>query len=189
MLTIENWPTTLSSAQFKAATAVCTRPLLVFAGPGSGKTRFLATRTAALLSLGRTGLCALTYTVKAALEMRKRISEDLRLAGYAHIKVDDHLHVSTIHSFCRRVIQHFSKYVFGRNVDVTIVNCNPFVLSKIHEVLLPGQDEGQEEENYMMDPESAKPIHKVLFTKSNICEHCRFGTGHPDKSCFVKINI
>src|SRR4051794_12074515 len=51
--------------------------LLVFAGPGSGKTRTLTARIAALLAGGRARarqVLALTFTVRAAEEMRVRLT-------------------------------------------------------------------------------------------------------------------
>ncbi len=76
-------------------------PLLVVAGPGSGKTRVLTVRGARLLG---TGVCepgeltAVTFTNKAAAEMRGRLS---LLAGAA----SSGAHFQTFHSMCLRVLR------------------------------------------------------------------------------------
>ena len=80
-------------------------PLLVIAGPGSGKTHCIVLRALNLLLLqkaepGEIVLC--TFTEKAAFEMRDRLSATARKVGY---KGDlSELTTSTIHGFCNRVL-------------------------------------------------------------------------------------
>jgi DNA helicase-2/ATP-dependent DNA helicase PcrA len=83
-------------------------PLLVIAGPGSGKTLSLVLRTVNLLHLGRakpSELIICTFTEKAAFELRDRIAEAARKVSYK----DDlsELHVSTIHGLCNRILLEF----------------------------------------------------------------------------------
>ena len=79
-------------------------PLLVVAGAGSGKTRVVTRRIAWLAARGvpPRGLCALTFTNKAAREMRERVD--------ALVPAPD-LWVCTFHGFAARVLRRFGERV------------------------------------------------------------------------------
>lgn len=97
------------------------RNVLVSAGAGSGKTSVLAERCAYLVTEARPAcdidrLLVVTFTDAAAMEMRHRISEALRRRLRERPKdarlteqlaLVDSAAISTLHSFCRRVLGRF----------------------------------------------------------------------------------
>ena len=88
-------------------------PLLVVAGAGSGKTRVITRRVAYLASTGVPAyrILAITFTNKAADEMKRRVGE-LAGAGGAWI--------STFHSMCARMLRQFSDLLFLRGQSTVI---------------------------------------------------------------------
>jgi DNA helicase II / ATP-dependent DNA helicase PcrA len=90
----------LNPVQHEAVTHI-EGPLLVIAGAGSGKTRVLTTRIAHLirnLSVSPFEILAITFTNKAADEMKQRVA---RLVG----PVAEKMWVSTFHSACVRILR------------------------------------------------------------------------------------
>lgn len=73
------------------------KPLLVEAGPGSGKTRVIIERVKFLineLKINPSSLLVITFTRKAANELKDRLSEDIPK------NIINEMQISTIHSFC-----------------------------------------------------------------------------------------
>ncbi len=90
-------------------------PLLVVAGAGSGKTRVLTRRIAYLLAAGGTQpgeILAITFTNKAAAEMRERVAELIGNRARA-------MWVSTFHSMCVRILRNESS-TLGMRSSFTI---------------------------------------------------------------------
>lgn len=89
-------------------------PLMVLAGPGSGKTRVITQRIAKLLSkgVGPQDVLALTFTNKAAREMAERVHQ---LLGGVRVEV------STFHRFCARLLRRWPEQV-GLKSNFTILD-------------------------------------------------------------------
>ncbi len=79
-------------------------PMLTLAGPGSGKTRVVTHRIAHLLDQGISpfSILALTFTNKAAQEMKKRLE---RLIG------DSPVWMGTFHGYCARFLRHYGRLI------------------------------------------------------------------------------
>ena len=97
---MENYLSELNEAQ-KAPVLHKDGPLMVIAGAGSGKTRVLTYRIAYLMSLGvdSFNILALTFTNKAAREMKKRIAQ---IVGNSEAK---NLWMGTFHSVFARILR------------------------------------------------------------------------------------
>ncbi len=90
-------------------------PVLIAAGAGSGKTRVLTHRIAYLIEAKEVNpwnILAITFTNKAANEMRERITQLVGPEG-------ESIWVSTFHSMCARILRRESEHIgYGRNFSI-----------------------------------------------------------------------
>ena len=90
-------------------------PLLILAGAGSGKTRVLTHRIAYLIEekgINPWNIMAITFTNKAANEMRERVD---KIVGFG----SDSIWVSTFHSSCVRILRRFiDRLGYGTNFTI-----------------------------------------------------------------------
>ena len=95
-------------------------PLLVFAGPGSGKTKVIAHRIAYLINdllIPPWNILAVTFTNKAAAEMKKRAAE----------LVGDRVNgtwIGTFHSICLRILKIEADFLEGYTKDFVVYDQN-----------------------------------------------------------------
>lgn len=104
----------LNQEQYEAAMAT-DGPVMVSAGAGSGKTRLLTYRIAYLITekgVPAHKILAITFTNKAAGEMKERIS---------NVAPDgDMVTVCTFHSFCARMLRTYASFIPGYKENFTI---------------------------------------------------------------------
>jgi DNA helicase-2/ATP-dependent DNA helicase PcrA len=96
-------------------------PLLVLAAAGSGKTRVITRRIAYLISCGVPpwSILALTFTNKAAGEMRDRVLTMLNPSGDPENRATRGLTVTTFHALCARLLRRYASHA-GLREDYTI---------------------------------------------------------------------
>ncbi|CAN1510534.1 UvrD Superfamily I DNA and RNA helicases [Mycobacteriaceae bacterium] len=95
-------------------------PLLIVAGAGSGKTAVLTRRIAHLLAVRGVGageVLAITFTNKAAAEMRDRVAELIGPRART-------MWVSTFHSTCVRILRQQAALLPGRNSNFSIYDAD-----------------------------------------------------------------
>ena len=105
----------LNPAQKKAVDAI-EGPVMVIAGPGTGKTTILTLRIANILKQTDTApdnILALTFTESGAYNMRKKLVETIGAAAY---KVNIH----TFHSFASEIIEKYPDY-FARIIGSRVI--------------------------------------------------------------------
>lgn len=92
----------LNQAQIEAVETI-EGPVMVIAGPGTGKTQIIAERIANILKQTDTdpaAILALTFTESGAKAMRQRLIATIGEAAY-------YVNIATFHAFCSQVIQEF----------------------------------------------------------------------------------
>ena len=95
----------LNPAQKKAVDTI-DGPVMVIAGPGTGKTRILTLRIANILKKTDTApdsILALTFTESGAYSMRKNLANIIGSAAYR-------VNISTFHGFCNQIIKEYPEY-------------------------------------------------------------------------------
>lgn len=107
------------NAEQRAAVEAVDGPLLVLAGAGTGKTRVLTTRLAHILLTGRAypgQVLAVTFTNKAAREMRERVAAILGRSV-------EGLWLGTFHALCARMLRRNAEQV-GLRPNFTILDAD-----------------------------------------------------------------
>lgn len=118
----------LTVAQQQAVTHV-EGPLLILAGPGSGKTRVVTHRVAYMLEQGIPArqILALTFTNKAADEMKRRL---------AVLAPGQHVWVSTFHRFCAKLLRQYAGLVgLQENYSIYDTGDSKAVIKRVIEAL------------------------------------------------------
>ena len=116
-------------------------PLLIVAGAGSGKTAVLTRRIAYLLAARDVGpgqILAITFTNKAAAEMRERVA---RLIG---ARTGLSMWVSTFHSMCVRILRNQAALLPGLNSNFSIYDAD----DSRRLLLMIGKDMGLDTKRY-----------------------------------------
>lgn len=111
-----DYESVLNPEQYEAVT-ITKGPLLILAGAGTGKTRTIVYRASYLIEIGvaSSEILMLTFTNKAANEMKARVAE--LLGG----DVASDITACTFHSFCVRMLRRFYKYA-NLDPDFTILD-------------------------------------------------------------------
>ena len=103
-------------------------PLLILAGAGSGKTSVLTTKVAYLIKEKKVNpkeIVAITFTNKAAKEMKERIIKEVGIVGYD-------IQISTFHSFGLKIIkENYEKLGYDKNFTIIDSDDSLTVIKKI----------------------------------------------------------
>ena len=153
----------LNPQQLKAVQTI-NGPVLIVAGPGSGKTRVITKRIAFLVdSAGRSpgNIAAVTFTNKAAKEMQSRLQE--LMGPSSHLVT-----IATFHSFCSSILRRYGGHV---GID------NNFVIydddDQIRAIKKCMEETG-------VDPKNFSPraiLSSISNSKSELRDHQSFSSG------------
>lgn len=150
-------------------------PLLILAGAGTGKTRVLTTRFAHILTqklAQQWQILAVTFTNKAAKEMKERLNQSLggNIEG---------LWLGTFHSLCARMLRRHSEYV-GLSHDFTVLDTDDQI--RLLKQIIP---------HYQLDPKKDTPqkiINKIQNWKDRaLLPHHLLSHNQETKDCYAEI--
>src|SRR3954471_13209324 len=152
-------------------------PLLLFAGPGAGKTKTLTHRIAWLLASRQAvpaEILAVTFTVRAAGEMRLRLTDMLGPDGIRGLTV------ATFHSVCARLLRQHPG-TFGRGEDFTIYDETD--LTKAINFLLSDNERADIQQQLALhgQPPAGEVLNEISLAKNRLWEpqHYRAYSRHP----------
>ena len=97
-------------------------PVLVIAGPGTGKTQLLSTRIANILQKTDTSpenILAMTFTEAGARNMRERLSQFIGTDSYK-------IGIFTYHGFANEIINNYREYFLDKDLDSLADDLNIF---------------------------------------------------------------
>jgi DNA helicase-2/ATP-dependent DNA helicase PcrA len=116
---------TLNKKQIEAVETI-DKPLIITAGPGSGKTRVLIEKIKYLIKSGYKDheILALTFSKKAAFEIEDRLSDNLGFLSS--------LEVSTFHAFCEKILRENANLARVSSNFVLMDQMEAFVFMKEH---------------------------------------------------------
>ncbi|WP_413823852.1 MULTISPECIES: ATP-dependent DNA helicase [unclassified Methanobrevibacter] len=109
----------LNSSQLDAVQYVVNNSLVIDAGPGTGKTLVIVERVKFLLReclVDPESLLVITFTNKAANELKSRLRDDAFITD----SMINHMQISTIHSFCHKLLVEYG-YDLGLSNDLSLV--------------------------------------------------------------------
>lgn len=151
-------------------------PLLILAGAGSGKTRVLTNRIAYLISdcdVNPYNILAITFTNKAAKEMRERVDS---LVGFG----SEDVWVSTFHSLCLRILfRHAEKLGYDPNFEISDTSDQKSIIKDVckrlnidtkmirEKSILNAISNAKDE---LMSPEAFREINGYDFRQAKIAE-------------------
>lgn len=149
-----NYLDTLNNVQ-RSAVETTNGPVMIVAGPGSGKTRVLTFRIAHLINTGKAPhtILALTFTNKAAREMKDRIT------GIVGEKAASQLWMGTFHAVFARILRIEAEHI-GFPSNFTIYDTED-AKSLIKSIL---KEQNLSDEQY----KPSQVLHRISYAKNNL---------------------
>ena len=159
--------------------AVCHGPgvLLIVAGPGAGKTKTLIHRIAFLLAQGLAEpreVLAVTFSVRAASELRLRLSELLGEQLAAQVRA------ATFHSICARLLREHAQ-LFGRGANWTVYD--QVEVRRVVDWLLSERQRTAIQQGLadFGQPAASEVLHEISLAKNRLLDPDSYeqSAGHP----------
>lgn len=178
---------TLNKAQREAAQTF-DGPLLVLAGPGSGKTKTLVTRVANMVYSGVRGssILVLTFTNKAAREMKERGNKMLEEINLEYTDPT----FTTFHSWCFKFVKKYAEFANENLTDscqVATDNKRDFILKTI-----VGSQKFKEKYEELIgkwdriDPKKEKAYKAFTILQNKLCAYDSFDNAYASIKKIIK---